>query len=302
MLNICIPVLNYDVNKLVDSLHQQCAEARIDFSIFVFEDGSDKKHIEINSKITQHSNVIHLISAANKGRSYARNYLADNAKLGKLLFIDCDSAILDNEYIKKYQDNFDKDIVCGGTLYLPEQKSKNIELRYKYGTKREMTSAAQRNKNPNTAFATNNFLISSEIFQKVRFQEFLRGYGHEDSLFGFELKTNSYIIHHIDNPVVHLGIEENAVFLEKTEQGIKNLIIIENNKHIDKTFTSDIRIIKSYKIFKKVFLSWLPELFFNIFKNIIKKHLLISSNPNLYLFDLYKIGYYCKLKREKNEA
>lgn len=301
MLNICIPVFNYDVNTLVNSLHKQCIEAGTDFNILIFEDGSDKEHIEINSKVKLLPDVKHLISEKNTGRSAARNFLADNALPGKILFMDCDSAIHDKNYIKNYLYNFDKEIVCGGTAYLPAQKKRASVLRYKYGIKREMTTAATRNKNPNKAFSTFNFMISKDIFKTVRFREFLHGYGHEDSLFGFELKTNSYNIHHIDNPVVHEGIEDNNIFLEKTEQGIRNLLIIENNKLINKDFTREIRIVKTYYKLRKLRLISIPYIFFRLFENIVKKHLLKSQNPCLYMFDLYKIGYYCKIKRLENE-
>jgi glycosyltransferase involved in cell wall biosynthesis len=301
MITICIPVLNYDVNLLVNELHRQCTNAEIEFRILIFEDGSDEISVNTNSHNCKHQNVEQYISKDNTGRSAARNFLADKSEPGKIIFIDCDSAIPDKNYITNYLKFEDKPVVCGGTIYLAEQKQKSGSLRYKYGIEREMTSAEERNKNSNAAFATNNFMISSEVFKTVRFREFLRGYGHEDSLFGFELKTNSFIIHHIDNPVVHVGIEDNPIFLRKTEQGLKNLIIIENDTKINNDFINEIRIIRSYLKLKKLGLLWVLRSIFNLVENIVAKHLLNSQNPSLYLFDLYKIGYYCKLKRQKND-
>jgi glycosyltransferase involved in cell wall biosynthesis len=301
MLNICIPVLNYDVNPLVNELHSQCTIADIEFRILIFEDGSDDIFVKTNSQICKLNNTQQLISKENTGRSAARNFLADKSEPGKIIFIDCDSAIPKKNYITDYLKFEDKPVVCGGTIYLEEQKQKSGSLRYKYGIKREMTSAEQRNKNSNAAFATNNFMISTEVFKVVRFREFLRGYGHEDSLFGFELMTNSFIIHHIDNPVIHVGIEDNTIFLKKTEQGLKNLILIEEDANINKDFNNDIRIIRSYLKLKKLGLLWVLRSIFKLSENIVAKHLLLSQNPCLYLFDLYKIGYYCKLKRQKND-
>ncbi|MDD3860912.1 MAG: glycosyltransferase [Bacteroidales bacterium] len=298
MLNICIPVFNYDINPFVKLLHEQCLTEKINFRIIVYEDGSNSNFVEKNKRITEFPEVSHFINRENRGRSAARNYLVSKVESGKILFIDCDSSLPDNNYIRNYLSNFDKPIVCGGTIYKASQKKNGHELRYKYGIHREMISAKQRNTNPNKAFATNNFMSSKEIFDKVVFREFLHKYGHEDSLFGYELKNNSIKIFHIDNPVIHEGIESNEIFLKKTEDGIENLIIIENSTEIDKSFTAEIRIVNIYKQLKKYFLIWLPQFFYKLFKNNIKKHLLVSKNPSLYLFDLYKIGYYCEIKRK----
>jgi len=298
MLNICIPVFNYNVNTLVKSLHEQCVNEKIEFRILIYEDGSDIEHTEINSPLSELTNVFYIIGGINKGRSAARNYLVSRVETGKILFIDCDSLIEDKNYIKNYISHFDKNIVCGGTIYKTSQKQAGHELRYKYGGNREMTSAEKRNSNPNKSFTTNNFLASRDIFDKLCFREFLQQYGHEDSLFGFELKKMNIEIFHIENPVIHNGIEPNEVFLEKTIEGLQNLIIIEKSKEIDSTFTKEIRIVNKYLKLKQLYLVWLPFKIYKIFKNNIYKHLLISKNPSLSLFDLYKFGYYCELKKD----
>jgi glycosyltransferase involved in cell wall biosynthesis len=297
--NICIPALNYDVSTLVSSLYSQIKKTNSAFRIIVFEDGSDKTAIEKNAKLIERFGIVHLISDKNIGRSAARNFLADSAGKGKIIFLDCDSALPDDDFISRYISNADKDVVCGGTIYLPEQKTLSGSLRYKYGISREMKTAELRNRNSNAAFATNNFMISYEIFKQVRFREFLKEYGHEDSLFGYELKANGIRISHIDNPVIHEGIESNSVFLSKTLSGLKNLKLIEQSQITGKEFTNDVKIVKTYHKLRKTGLDFFVKLFFNVFKNIIEKHLLISKNPKLLLFDLYKIGYYCKIKKLK---
>ncbi|HOZ31050.1 MAG TPA: glycosyltransferase [Bacteroidales bacterium] len=297
MLNICIPAFNYDVSNLVKSLHEQCRDEKIEFSILIYEDGSDIVFVKLNKSLTSLPQVSHFVCEVNKGRSAARNFLISKTEVGKILFIDCDSIIPDKNYIKKYIEHFDKTIVCGGTIYQKSQKTTSHELRYKYGLKREMTSAYKRNISPNKSFATNNFLASKELFNEVSFRDFLKQYGHEDSLLGFELLKKDINIFHIDNPVIHNGIESNEVFLNKTNEGLKNLIIIEKSKDIDSSFTQEIRIVNNYLRLKKICLVWLPYLIFKIFKNNILKHLLVSKNPILRIFDLYKFGYYCELKK-----
>jgi len=297
--NICIPVLNYDVTNLVSSLFAQTNKTDANFKVFIFEDGSEMSYSSMNAELVSRFGIIHLISDKNIGRSAARNFLADKAGSGKIIFLDCDSALPDKDFISRYISNADKDVVCGGTIYLPKQKTASGSLRYKYGILREMKTAEQRNLNSNAAFATNNFMISYEIFKKVRFREFLKEYGHEDSLFGYELKENGIKISHINNPVIHEGIESNSVFLSKTLAGLENLKLIEQSQIGGKDFTNDVRIVKTYHKLRKIGLGFLVILFFNIFQNIIEKHLLVSKNPKLLFFDIYKIGYYCKIKKLK---
>ena len=52
--------------------------------------------------------------------------------------------------------------------------SKTNALRYKYGLLKETKTPKERNKYPNTGFATNNFMIDSEVFEIVQFNESLK--------------------------------------------------------------------------------------------------------------------------------
>ena len=296
MLSICIPVYNYDVGQLARSIYRQCNNANIDFEILVYEDGSIPEFVKINSDSLSSINSRHLISTQNMGRSFARNHLAKNACFSKLLFLDCDSLIDDNEYIKNYLKNIEHQVVCGGTKYLNNQKKSGSELRLKYGFKREMTSAEKRNQNPNKSFTTNNFLVDKKIFEEIRFREELTKYGHEDSLFGFELKAANIKIKHIDNPVIHNGLETNKIFVEKTKHGIENLVFIETNISVDERFFNEITLISAYYKIKKTRLIFFVKTFNRLFGKAIEKHLIKSNNPCIYFFDLFKIGYYCKIK------
>ncbi|MDD4148952.1 MAG: hypothetical protein PHE33_02875 [Bacteroidales bacterium] len=161
-----------------------------------------------------------------------------------------------------------------------------------------MTKASIREKNPNKSFTTNNFLISKSVFDKIKFREFLKGYGHEDSLFGFELKQHNYIIFHIDNPVLHCGLENNEIFLSKTCKALENLILIQNNHEVNSAFINEVKLVKTYHKIKKCKLKFLIGFMFYTFEKPIKNHLIKSTNPSLFLFDFYKLAYYSKLKNQ----
>jgi len=292
-LSICIPTYNYNIVKLVSDLSRQCIESAVDFEIIVLEDGSPKFVTE-NSAIENIFGAKHIVSAENFGRSTTRNKLADIASGEKIIFIDCDSAIPDNLFIKRYLDHFDTDVVCGGTTYTELQYSPEISLRYTFGTKVEKTSAEKRNQAPYSAFTTNNMMVSKKIFEKIRFCETLKKYGHEDSLFGFELQENNIQILHIDNPVIHTGIESNEIFLAKTKAGIENLVEMKHIEGISPNFFHHIRLCRHYIKLKKMHLLWPIKLIYKILGRNIERNLLTSQHPKLMLFNLYKLGYYCQ--------
>ncbi len=297
MLSICIPVYDYPVEKLIKELSKQCVSQKIEFEIIILEDGSEIDKSDTNKKLNTVSGVQHIHRNTNLGRSITRNQLADTAKYGKLIFIDCDSEIPSPNYIKNFIDNIESVIVCGGTMYTEAQKQEDSSLRLTYGFNREMIGADKRNQQPNNSFTTNNFMVSKSVFENIRFREFLTNYGHEDSLFGYELKTAGINIKHIDNPVIHIGIETSKIFLEKTFKGIENLLIIEANENINTKFLLDIKIVRAYNKFRKLGLIWQIRLFYKLSSNTIEKHLINSSNPSLLLFDFVKLAYYSKIKQ-----
>jgi len=66
-------------------------------------------------------------------------------------------------------------------------------------------SAVERNKHPHRGFSTFNVLFEKSVFSKIRFNEELKQYGHEDTLLGFQLKKAGIDILHIDNGLMHEG-------------------------------------------------------------------------------------------------
>lgn len=295
MISICIPTYNYNVEKLVTDLSLQCKAAAVDFEIIVLEDGSDENHVAENKSIENIAGAKHVINSENFGRSITRNTLADMAKGDKLIFIDCDSEIPDSQYITRYLEHSDYDVVCGGTTYKETQYSPETSLRYTFGTKVEKTPASQRNQAPYSAFTTNNMMVSKKVFEKIRFCESLRKYGHEDSLFGFDLQENHIQILHIDNPVIHKGIESNEIFLAKTKAGIENLVTISKLENISPKFLENIRVYRTYTKLKRLEIAWTARINFRIFKRVLEKHLIKSKRPKLLLFNIYKLGYLCNI-------
>jgi glycosyltransferase involved in cell wall biosynthesis len=290
MLSICLPTHNYNATEFVKELHKQCLKCNIQFEIIIIDDGSEK-HLLENKALENLENIKYIHQKENKGRSYTRNKLADLSSFDYILFVDCDSLPLTNTYISNYLKQLPKDIICGGTAYLKSQKKENHELRYKYGIKREAVKAAERSINPNDSFTTNNFIIKREIIKKIRFRESIKNYGHEDTLLGIDLNNSGFRIKHIDNPVIHLGIEDNSSFVKKTETSILNLIDIEKNNIISKENLCRIKLYKTFSKLNKYKLSFIIKLISILAKNKIKHHLITSTNPTILFLDIYKLIY-----------
>ena len=145
--------------------------------------------------------------------------------------------------------------------------------------------------NPSASFKTNNFLIARQNLNEIQFREELDGYGHEDTLLGYDLNANSIEIEHIDNPVLNCQLDSNKEFLEKTEHGLKNLLKVWSLVKEDKRILDQIKILKFYVKYKD---SKLFRLFYDFFRRP-SRALLKKGWGNLYLFDFYKLGYLIEL-------
>jgi len=294
MLSVLVPLYNFNVVTLIKSLNKQCKFQNIDYEIIVVDDFSTVEYKEKNQILKSIENVDYIELNENIGRSKIRNYLIQKAKYPYLLIMDCDAKIKDEDFIKKYLEKCNGDVVvCGGTAYYdyPPQ-DENYNLRWIYGIKRESIPAKIRNIDPNKSFSTFNFLISRNIIEKIKFDESFSKYGHEDTLFGFELKRMGCVVQHIDNQLIHLGIDSNDIFIQKTKQGLNNLLLIYKN--CDKEIVKDIRLLNLYEKLRKYSFHLIIAFFYRIFSKKIDLRLI--KHPSLNLFDFMKLGYLCSLK------
>ena len=294
MLSILIPVYNFDVRDLSTELHKQALSLNIPFEIILIDDASNIVSIKMkNRELKSFSAIKYIELDKNIGRSRIRNLLAEEAKYEFLIFMDCDAAVSSPDYIENYISYAKGEVlVCGGRTYNEEMpKNTDFSLAWKYGSVRETTNAEIRNKNPNRSFLTNNFFISKSIFKKIHFDENITKYGHEDTLFGYELKKIGINIIHINNSLIHIGLEKNKEFLKKTKTGIENLKYIAENYNLPDLFQD----VKLWKMYKKIgLLRYIIKVLFQFFESKLSKNL-ISENPNLFVFDLFKLGYLCSL-------
>ena len=291
MLSICIPIYNFNITGLVNDLCTQINKSDPPVEIILIDDYSDKTFRLENQII--HASIKYIQLDENIGRSRIRNLFLQYVKFEYLLFLDCDSIITSQNFVQNYIDvikNQDVQVVCGGRLYPDDKPQKDHILRWKYGRNKESRDALTRSQNPNKSFMTNNFLIKRTLLKAIPFDERFVRYGHEDTLLGYQLKINGIEITHIENPVLNGDIEDNALFIEKTEQGILNLIKIISFHDFSEGIIDDVNLLKVYKNISKWHLKLIVELFFLLSGKAIKSSL-INRYSNLILFDIYKMGY-----------
>ena len=293
MISILIPVYNVSIYSLVQELSNQLKFIDVEGEIIVFDDFSDETFRKRNQSIISLEKVFYKELGENYGRTAIRVLLAESARYERLLFIDSDSSIIDRNFLANYLQAFNNeiDVYVGGRIYEPMQPAAcNKRLHWKYGTERE---SLRGNTN---ALHTNNFSIQRKVFQELKFPAQLTGYGHEDTWMEIELEKKSKKIEFIENPVLHEGLEDTPVFLEKTKNALKNLLALAN-------IFDEKTVRKKVALFNLHF--WQRELGLNEFiSTILKKRItkieanLLSCNPSILNFDLYRLYHLAELAKQ----
>lgn len=301
MISICIPVYNFDLNMLIHELSQQLELQKVDYEIVVIDDASKPIHKKANEFLCSFKNVVYIELAQNIGRAAIRNLFLNYVHFNRLLFLDCDSQIADNQFIINYlkPELNNNSVVCGGRVYSSRPRKIRHLLRWKYGIYRECKLAAEREKNPWSSFMTNNFLIDREILQKILFDTRLKGYGHEDSLFGYQLKMNSVVVKHVDNQTIHDFNESAGEFLQKTREGIINLHLIDCKLFPNSDFYTMNQLLKTFYLVKKYRMSVLLGIFSYPVLPVLGL-LFRLGIVWLWAFDLYKLLFMCMLSIKKS--
>ena len=101
MLSVLIPVYNYNIFTLVETIYKQTLECNIPFEIICLDDASQEFTIE-NQRINQFQNCFFTILEKNIGRSAIRNLLAKKAVYENQLFLDADVISVHDNFISNY--------------------------------------------------------------------------------------------------------------------------------------------------------------------------------------------------------
>ena len=296
MLSVLIPTYNTNLHPLVSELQAQLIESQIDYEIIISDDASSDMSVRShNSLLAEQDNVQYIQYEQNIGRSKIRNSLADAAKYPTLLFMDCDARVKSSDYISNYLHFLNEKnlqgtdfVVLGGLSYRELRPEKTKLLRYRYGVKREVRPAYERNRDPYRAFTPFNMLIAKSVFEKCRFEESLKQYGYEDTFFGIELKKCGIPVYHIDNELYHEGIDTNELLLDKVAAGVANLVNLQSHNKLDDKFLAVSTLLATYQKLKRTLSGRFTLSLLGKIKQPLRN--IASTYNSLMFLDLYKLS------------
>jgi len=289
-LSILIPTFNYVPQTLLNALLGQVANQTIPIEIIIGNDGSSPEiSVQLHNLAAQFAGMVQISSAHNQGRAGVRNRLAQEAAYSHLLFIDADSEPKHPDFLAKYISFLPKNsVLVGGTAYKAERPAPSQLLRWVYGCTSEQVSAAKRNLEPFKSLTINNLCLPKAIFQQLKLHDTIMAYGHEDTLFGFQLQQNKIIVLHLDNQVYHLGLETSEAFLTKSAEAAHTLAQLVRQGFLPASFTklsATSQVLQRLK-FVGIFLAMYKWVSTAILAS------LLGPKPNLSYFKMYKLAAY----------
>lgn len=287
-ISILIPTYNHVCVELVSTLQQQASQLPISYEIIVADDGSTvASTIEANRIINDYTNSRFIERPKNAGRAAIRNYLANQASKPWLLFIDSDMVVRRPDFLRSYVDTLDEQAVWDGGICVGGNASllkKNLRYQYERANE-QLHTVGRRQQQPYRDFHTANFMAPKQLMTEHPFDLRFRHYGYEDVLFGMTLETHQIPIYHINNPLSFEVFEDNDQFLSKTEEGLRTLYAFRQE------LKAGSRLLQHVE-----HLGWLLPLLrlYHQATNKLERRFLLR-HPSLFVFSLYRLGYYATL-------
>lgn len=289
------------------------------FEIIFADDGSaDATARQRNAIIAQLPYCQYIERPKNVGRSAIRNFLAHTAHYSHLIFLDGDVAIKRGNFVQTYLAHRNDADVIIGTLHFSrmqvacdtaediightkrakEETKKTTEpvlyddnLKYRYEQQfLAKHPVKKRMQQPYASFRTTNFMVRRDLLLAYPFDETFHEYGYEDTLFGKQLKEHGATLIHLDNAATIADYEDNATFVAKTEDSLRTLAA---HAHQLQGYST---LLHTANKLKCLHLQPLIAFVFKLFKGLLHKNL-CSNSPSVFLFNVYKLGYYINLTR-----
>ncbi|THF51457.1 glycosyltransferase family 2 protein [Flavobacterium supellecticarium] len=294
MFSILIPTYNDDVSNLTRSLIKQGNALQLSFEIICWDDCSSDSVASQNNKAlcAEFDNYSYYRSATNLGDTQTRTSLALKAKYDWLLFVDSDVLPGSETFLKKYVAfiGSQNPIIFGGCQYSDHHENQATMLRWTFGHSRESQTAESRNQKPYHYIFSSNFLTDKNTFLSIKFPK-KNIYGM-DSFFSYQLYQKAIPVLHIDNPILHLGLDKNEIFFQKSLEAVK----LRKNMFSELPGIENINsLLKNYNRLRRLHLDSVVGLFFNLSEPVLRK-MILGKNRNLFCLDLYRLGYICVIK------
>lgn len=295
-LSILIPVYNDDATLLVKSLSKQAqAISGLCYEIIVFDDGStDVTSVEINKTLTLLPHCRYVNVEHHDCRAAMRNDMFKQAKYDWHLMIDARLTLMNDDFLMRYLCCGVQvgEVACGGVcvdggLLTAQLYSENLRFRYEKHEESKHSYIVRKSE-PYKAFRTTNFFYYKSVLEQVPYNEQVKGYGYEDVLLGKALREKKIKVNHIDNPVAYTKFEQNKVYLRKIEEALSTLHAFEGE------LNNYSPLLHARNILRKFHLLGAFRKFHALCKGWELMNL-CSNMPSLFIFKLYKLGYYVSL-------
>lgn len=294
------------------------------FEIIFANDGSaDATARQRNAIIAQLPYCQYIERPKNVGRSAIRNFLAQTAHYNHLIFLDGDVAIERPDFVRTFLTHRNDADVIIGTLHFSrmqmncdtteeiigqtkeakeETKVSSEPMLYddnlKYRYEQQFLAKhpiKKRMEQPYASFRTTNFMVRRDLMLAYPFDETFHEYGYEDTLFGKQLKNHGATLIHLDNAATIADYEDNATFVAKTEESLRTLAAHAHQLQGYSTLLHTVNRLKGLHLLPLIALA------FRLFKGLLHKNL-CSNSPSVFLFNVYKLGYFVSLTRSSNQV
>ena len=290
-LSILIPTYNDVCMPLATSLQRQAETLGINYEIIVADDGSTHQDTILqNRSINSLPHCRYVERKENVGRAAIRNFLANEAIHPFLVFIDADMVVPDDDFLRRYAEHPCETVIDGGVV-INGAASVRHTLRYRYEKNAEQAHlTAVRRQHPYQHFHTANFLVARAIMLAHPFDTRFRHYGYEDVFFGKQLQAHHIKIEHIDNPLSFENFEDNISFINKTEEGLRTLHLFQKELEGYSNMLYHIQRLRTSRLLPVI------RLWHQMFGAIERKLLTSRHETPLWLFSLYRVGYFLNIK------
>jgi hypothetical protein len=141
-----------------------------------------------------------------------------------------------------------------------------------------------RQRAPHGQLTLNNLLIRADVFSGLGLDESLTRYGHEDTKFGWMLRRAGVQVQHLDNPVLHDGLEPAGIFLRKTHDAVRNLVQLYRNEGLG----ADTKLLRAALQLQRWGLGETVCVAFTLRQRQVYRNLL-SDRPSLRQLDALKL-------------
>lgn len=289
-LSVCIPVFRQDVRNLLAQLSEQLKTVQIPVEILIADDGSPEEFMRINRDYSASAGALFFGNTTNVGRAAIRNFLANQSKGSHLLFLDGDSSIEHQDFLSKYAKCIAQHadaVWCGGTYFPVQKADSGHSLHFRYGSEVVARLHSTQDKNGRFHFMSSNFMIPRQVFMEICFDEDIRQYGHEDTLFGCRLEQHSIPVLAVQNAVLHDDLDSNEEFIRKTSQSVQNLRKLAISPQYRDCFKKT-NLVKSFLLLEKLRITGLYRFVFGVFRHYILNNLK-GAKPSLTYLQAYKL-------------